>query len=115
MQQLPSNRSTAAVADLSDARRSLLERFLKGSPDKIASVPTIKRRSTDSTPTLSFAQERLWFMDQLLPGSAVFNVPLALPLTGPINEELIELAINEIVRRHEVLRTTYASDNGRPV
>jgi len=114
MQQLPSNRSTA-VAELSDARRSLLEKFLKGSTDKTAPVPTsIKRRPAISTAPLSFAQERLWFMDQLLPGSAVFNVPLALPLNGPINEDLIELALNEIVRRHEVLRTTYVSDNGRP-
>ena len=66
-------------------------------------------------PQLSFAQERLWFLDQLNPHSAVYNVPLAIKLSGHIEPETLERSINEIVRRHEVLRTTFATVDGQPV
>ena len=108
--------SNAHLAEMSDARRRLLEKYLQGtSAQKLASTRTITRRPTESPTRLSFAQERLWFLDQLLPDSAVFNVPLALRLTSAVDEAVLEQSINEIVRRHEVLRTTYALVNGHPV
>ncbi|HEU0079980.1 MAG TPA: amino acid adenylation domain-containing protein, partial [Longimicrobiaceae bacterium] len=63
----------------------------------------------------SFAQERLWFLDQMDPGNASYNVPLALRLRGDLRPGALERALEEIVRRHEVLRTTFAPADGRPV
>jgi amino acid adenylation domain-containing protein len=63
---------------------------------------------------LSFAQQRLWFMDQLEPESIAYNISMALRLRGPLNTLALELAFSEIVRRHEVLRTTFQSQDGHP-
>ncbi|HEV7786087.1 MAG TPA: amino acid adenylation domain-containing protein, partial [Thermoanaerobaculia bacterium] len=63
---------------------------------------------------LSFAQERLWFLDRLDPGSSVYNVPTAVRLTGALDVEALGRAVEEIVRRHASLRTTFAVCAGRP-
>lgn len=55
----------------------------------------------------SFAQLRLWFFDQLVPGNAIYNVPTVIRLHGSLNQSALEFALNEIVRRHETLRTTF--------
>ncbi|MDT5270380.1 MAG: hypothetical protein QOH49_2566, partial [Acidobacteriota bacterium] len=64
---------------------------------------------------LSFEQQRLWFIDQLEPGSAAYNVPAAVRLDGALNVEALERTLNEVVRRHESLRTTFAVSDGLPV
>ncbi len=64
---------------------------------------------------MSFAQERLWFLEQLEPGTSLYNVSLALRLTGPLVEEALRNALDAIVARHEVIRTTYAASEGTPV
>ncbi|MCP4662396.1 MAG: amino acid adenylation domain-containing protein, partial [bacterium] len=64
---------------------------------------------------LSFAQQRLWFLDRLDPGSALYNIPTALLLTGRLELAALRRALDEIVRRHEVLRTRYAEVDGEPV
>ncbi|MCP3144849.1 non-ribosomal peptide synthetase, partial [Pyxidicoccus xibeiensis] len=56
---------------------------------------------------LSFAQQRLWFIDQLEPGNSAYNIPLALRLDGPLDVDVLERAFAELVRRHESLRTTF--------
>ena len=56
---------------------------------------------------LSFAQRRLWFLQQLEPSSAAYNVPFASRLSGRLDASALERALNEIVRRHEILRTTF--------
>lgn len=63
----------------------------------------------------SFAQQRLWFLDRLEPGSAVYNIPLSLRLRGALDLSALQAALNEIVRRHEILRTTFALENDEPV
>ncbi|MFE1748578.1 amino acid adenylation domain-containing protein [Coleofasciculus sp. H7-2] len=63
----------------------------------------------------SFAQQRLWFLDQLFPGNTFYNVATALRLTGSLNASALEETFNEIVRRHEALRTTFRMLNGQPV
>src|SRR5207253_2839566 len=63
---------------------------------------------------LSFAQQRLWFLDQLGPGSAAYNVPLALRLRGPLQAGALARALSEIARRREVLRTGFAARDGEP-
>ena len=64
---------------------------------------------------LSFAQQRLWFIDQLEPGTPLYNIPVALRLSGPLDIAAVESSFNEIVRRHEVLRTYFPSLDGQPV
>ena len=64
---------------------------------------------------VSFAQQRLWFLDQLEPGNAVYNVSTALRLRGPLQVTALEQSLHEIVRRHETLRTTFAVVDGNPV
>ncbi|MBW4417924.1 MAG: amino acid adenylation domain-containing protein [Myxacorys californica WJT36-NPBG1] len=63
----------------------------------------------------SFAQQRLWFFDQLSPQSAVYNVPAAIRLTGLLNVAALQQALNEIVRRHETLRSTFRMVDGQVV
>ncbi|MGB7498148.1 MAG: amino acid adenylation domain-containing protein, partial [Candidatus Acidiferrum sp.] len=63
---------------------------------------------------LSFAQQRLWFFDQLEPGLSAYNIPAAVRLKGPLNLAALEQSLNEIVQRHESLRTTFANVEGRP-
>ena len=63
----------------------------------------------------SFAQQRLWFIDQLVPGNAFYNVPTALRLTGSLNLIALEQTFNEIVRRHETLRTRFGIVEGQLV
>jgi amino acid adenylation domain-containing protein len=64
---------------------------------------------------LSFAQERLWFLAQLDAASAAYNIPNALRLRGPLDVPLLARTLSEIVRRHEVLRTTFGEVDGQPV
>lgn len=63
----------------------------------------------------SFAQQRLWFLDQLFPGNTFYNVATAIRLTGSLNLAALEETFNEIVRRHETLRTTFRILEGQPV
>ncbi|HEX3695824.1 MAG TPA: amino acid adenylation domain-containing protein [Polyangia bacterium] len=63
----------------------------------------------------SFAQQRLWFLDQLDPGAAVYNVPLAFRLDGPLNVPALTRALSELGNRHESLRTTFGASEGVPV
>jgi acyl transferase domain-containing protein len=64
---------------------------------------------------LSFAQEWLWLVDQLQPGSAAYNLPAAVRLEGPLNVDALHKSFNEIVRRHEILRTKFQVVDGQPV
>ncbi|HEX7186487.1 MAG TPA: amino acid adenylation domain-containing protein, partial [Thermoanaerobaculia bacterium] len=64
---------------------------------------------------LSFSQERIWFLDQLQPGSAAYNIPSAIRLEGALDAAVLRRAIGELIRRHETLRTTFPSAEGGPV
>ncbi|MGH7798833.1 MAG: amino acid adenylation domain-containing protein, partial [Candidatus Binatia bacterium] len=64
------------------------------------------------TRPLSFAQQRLWFLDQLEPGTPLYNIAEAFRLRGPINVAAMERSVNEIVQRHEALRTTFSTVGG---
>ncbi|MBW4592770.1 MAG: amino acid adenylation domain-containing protein [Brasilonema angustatum HA4187-MV1] len=75
----------------------------------------IERVKREGELALSFAQHRLWFLDQLEPGNPFYNISSALVLKGLLNVLVLEQSFNEIVRRHETLRTSFASANGQPV
>ena len=98
-------------AELSAAKRALLEARLRG---KVRSSGLIPRAHGDGAP-LSYAQERLWFIDRLEPGSAVYNIRVVRRMAGPLDEPVLERALGEIVRRHEALRTTFREVDGSPV
>ncbi|HEX3532532.1 MAG TPA: amino acid adenylation domain-containing protein [Thermoanaerobaculia bacterium] len=78
-------------------------------PSPIVPVPR------DRDLPLSFAQQRLWFIDQLEPGSPLYNVPVALRVEGPLDPRVLERSLSEIVGRHETLRTTFAALEGAPI
>ncbi|HVR96499.1 MAG TPA: amino acid adenylation domain-containing protein, partial [Thermoanaerobaculia bacterium] len=78
-------------------------------------APPIVPVSRDGDLPLSFAQQRLWFLDQLEPGSAAYNIPLAVRLSGELSAGALAEVFAGIVRRHEALRTTFTAREGRPV
>src|SRR5689334_3034187 len=74
-----------------------------------------RRGSRDEALPLSFAQQRLWFLDQFAPGGAAYNLSGRLHLEGRLDTAALEASLNEIVRRHEALRTIFSTRNGEPV
>jgi amino acid adenylation domain-containing protein len=79
-----------------------------------ATLPPIKAISKDKELPLSFAQERLWFLNQLEGKSSAYNMPAAIGLTGKLDLNVLQKALREIVRRHEVLRTSFSIVNNKP-
>ncbi|MGW2277290.1 non-ribosomal peptide synthetase/MFS transporter [Streptomyces sp. NPDC001770] len=107
--------TTTSSAGLSEAKRALLSRRLRTGLTT-APRPVVPRRNDGEVPPLSFAQERLWFMEQFAPGTAAYNIPLARRLRGPLDHAALERALDRVVARHETLRSRYpATDDGRPV
>src|SRR5688572_28795097 len=104
---------TGEKTELSAAKKMLLEKRLQGALRNTVREPAISRRESGVSAPLSFAQQRLWFLDQLEPGIAVYNVIEALHLNGLLDVEALERSFGEIVRRHEVLRTNFISTDGQ--
>ncbi|BCJ37378.1 hypothetical protein Athai_48810 [Actinocatenispora thailandica] len=104
------------TAKLPDAKRALLADRLRRARTAHAETPgTIDRCADDAEPILSYAQERLWFMDQLVPGSTAYTVPVVLRLRGAVDGDAMAAALTEVCRRHETLRMRFpATDDGRP-
>ncbi len=102
------------IAKLSPAKRKLLEQKLqqKVKDANHSSIPN--RENTQSAP-LSFSQEWMWILDRLEPGNPAYNRPTNIRLTGSLNVTALLNAINSIVRRHEVLRTTFPMVDGQPI
>jgi hypothetical protein len=106
------------LAGLTTKQRALLELRLRrkaaaagGAPDVVRIPP---RAHAGELLAPSFAQQRLWFIDQLQPGSVFFNISTALRLSGALDAAAFARALTEIVRRHEVLRTTFRTVDGQP-
>jgi amino acid adenylation domain-containing protein len=98
---------------LSEAKLALLQRRLGGEPGKVRAQITPRRPG--EPPPLSFAQERLWFMDQLAPGTPFYNIACPLRIRAPLNAPALERALNALVARHESLRTTFPAPGGQPM
>ncbi|MGA9379449.1 MAG: amino acid adenylation domain-containing protein, partial [Phormidium sp.] len=82
---------------------------------KSAEISSIKRVSRDGELPLSFAQQRLWFLDQLSPNSQSYNLLEALQLEGSLDLAALEKSLNQLIDRHEILRTTFPAINGKPI
>src|SRR5580704_120772 len=91
------------IAGLSREKRDLFALMLKKRGREFNSFP------------LSFAQKRLWFLDQLEPGNPSYNLHLGVRLKGHLDPATLEKTLNEIVRRHEALRTTFRLVNEEPI
>jgi amino acid adenylation domain-containing protein len=97
------------------AQAERVEKARSGEEPARARPRPVHRVPRDRGLPLSFAQERLWFLDQLTPGSPAYNVPVAFAVRGPLDVAALELAFSEVVRRHEVLRTSFPSRGTHPV
>ncbi|HJT57930.1 MAG TPA: condensation domain-containing protein, partial [Ktedonobacteraceae bacterium] len=78
-------------------------------------APPLVPVSREQELPLSFAQQRLWFLDQLEPGNAAYTMPLAVKLQGQLEVAALQQSVQEVVRRHESLRTSFVAQAGRPV
>jgi amino acid adenylation domain-containing protein len=100
------------IEELSPKKRAIFEKLAAASSH---TAPVLSRRDGSAPAPLSFAQQRLWFLDQLMPGTALFNMSSAYTIADEVDERVLGRAVNEVVRRHESLRTTFKTVNGEPV
>ncbi|HYG64691.1 MAG TPA: amino acid adenylation domain-containing protein, partial [Thermoanaerobaculia bacterium] len=102
--------------ELAGRKQEILRLLRQGQAGGLASTPV---RMPDEVAAagrfpLSFAQQRLWFLQQLDPASAAYNISRAMLLAGPVRVDLLERSLGEVVRRHAILRTTFAAAGGEP-
>ncbi|HEX9937882.1 MAG TPA: amino acid adenylation domain-containing protein, partial [Longimicrobium sp.] len=102
------------LLELRRAQPSAAAAPVPAAPASAAASAAIPARGAASAP-LSFAQERLWFLDRMEPGNTFYNLPSSLLLRGALDQVALERAVGEIVRRHEALRTVFAEADGSPV
>jgi surfactin family lipopeptide synthetase A len=107
--------SSKLTLELSGKKRAILEALLRQQGIREAKVERIPCRTESGPAPLSFAQQRIWFLDQLEPESPLYNIHTGVELSGPLNVPVLQRSIAEILRRHEALRTTFAVIDDRPV
>jgi amino acid adenylation domain-containing protein len=106
---------TARLQALSPAKRALLEAALAKKRADAGADWIIPRRLGDGPAPLSLSQERMWFGEQINPGSVAYNRQCCLRITGELQAAVLERVLNEIIRRHEAFRTTFVLGDGAPV
>jgi amino acid adenylation domain-containing protein/thioester reductase-like protein len=107
----------ANPVDLAAKRRELLALLLDDDEEEVGPgqpAPLTRQKDRANLP-LSFAQQRLWFLDQLEPGNPFYTIPVAMSLSGTLDTAALERSVAEILRRHEVFRTSFPSVEGKPV
>jgi acyl-CoA synthetase (AMP-forming)/AMP-acid ligase II/alpha-ketoglutarate-dependent taurine dioxygenase len=77
-------------------------------------IPPIQPLPRSGEVPLSFAQQRLWFVDQMDPGLSAYNMPMAVRITGPLDVAAVQDSLSRLIQRHETLRTTFPASEGRP-
>ncbi|MBW4575168.1 MAG: amino acid adenylation domain-containing protein [Aphanothece sp. CMT-3BRIN-NPC111] len=102
-------------AEIAERKAEIISFLRQANINTSGTIISPVSRAKDKTLPLSFAQQRLWFLDQLVPNHAFYNVPTAVRLTGSLKYPLLQQTFNEIVRRHEALRTTLKMVEGQPV
>jgi amino acid adenylation domain-containing protein len=103
------------IAGLSAEKREYLKRLLHDKPQGAAQLGAIPKRRWTETAPLSYAQQRMWLLAQFTKDSPFYNESFSLDITFPLDVAVLERAVNEIIRRHEVLRTGFRVENGVPV
>ena len=103
-----------AAADPAAKKRALFARLVRERGIESRPGDAIRRRPEGTPPSLSFAQQRLWFLDQLEPDSPRYNVFTALRLEGTLHVRALAHSLAEIVRRHETLRARIVGIGGQP-
>jgi hypothetical protein len=103
------------IANLSPEELARFEAALRQKTRAGSGGQTIQRRESAGPCRLSFAQERLWFLDQFEPQSPVYNICRAVHLEGPLDRSALQKGLNEVVARHESLRTVFRSEDGIPL
>ncbi len=112
----PKNALTPDIkAELAKRKAEILAFICQTNLAASSTSPSIQPVPRQGNLPLSFSQQRLWFFDQFEPGTSLYNIPTALYIKGWLNVPALLQTLNEIVRRHEALRTTFASVEGQPV
>jgi amino acid adenylation domain-containing protein len=109
------NTISQRIAALSPEQRALLELRLKQKGLTPLKTQAISQRKDSNSLPLSFHQQRLWVLHQLEPDNPIYNVPIAIRLTGSLNVKALEKSLNQIRQRHEVLQTRFMAMGGQPV
>jgi amino acid adenylation domain-containing protein len=113
----PTEAVDAALRDELSRRKGEILAFLTNSRSEGPTRPPLRKRSLDGRAglPLSFAQQRMWFLQQLDPESPAYNLQTSVPLPGPIDLAALRRSLTEVVRRHEILRTTFRLMGAEPV
>jgi amino acid adenylation domain-containing protein len=106
---------TDSIPVLSPAKQALLEQRLKQAVQDHAAPCEMPRRRPGDTAPLSFPQQQMWVIDQITPGNPAYNLPYGYRLLGALDVAALEASFNEIVKRHESLRTTFGLEDGESV
>src|ERR1051326_1357556 len=109
------NDAMSNTTELSETKRVLLEKYLRGtSPQTVTGVESIARRAPGKPVPLSFGQQQLWLLAQLIPDTPVYNESVTVHMPGPLDVAALEQSLNEILRRHESWRTGFPIVDGQP-
>ena len=103
-----------AGSTVSEAKRKLLQKYLRGDIGQTAAKP-IPRRQEEGPAPLSYGQEQIWLHTQLALDLPLYNEPFTVHRAGPLDVKALERAFNEVIRRHEAWRTTFPTVDGQPV
>src|SRR5690349_14968249 len=104
------------IRNLPDAKRALLEKFMRGSmPQTSADMVTIPRRTQNGSIPLSLRQQQFWLLSQMASNVPAYNEGINFHLPGPLDVAALEQSLEEIIRRHESWRTSFPLADGQPV
>lgn len=113
---MPTDRFDSPRTTISfDDKLELLRYLLAEEGIQLTATSKISSRAGDRVKLLSFAQERLWFLDQLEPGKSVYNISYVHRLAGKLDVDALNRSVAEIIRRHEAFRSRFVSEDGGPV
>jgi natural product biosynthesis luciferase-like monooxygenase protein/amino acid adenylation domain-containing protein len=94
---------------------SVMEAIAALSPEKRELAELLLKQQVGERYRASHAQRRMWFLHQMEPRSTVYNIPVLVRIEGPLNQQALKRGLNELIRRHQILRTRFVEEDGEPV